>query len=437
MKKIVLLGVGSTYFTKGIIESLMRYGGEWDLRLNDIDEHCLDIAKNLAFRLIDKYNAKIKISSAVDRRELLSDADAVVSTIGVGGRRAWEKDVFMFHQFDIHQSTGDTFGAGGVSRALRMIPALLDLVRDMEKLCPDALFVNFSNPMSCNCWALNKLSKIKTVGLCYGVTYLQHYLAKLAKIPFEETWTRAVGVNHFTWITEFRYQGKDAFPLIKEAISKNPDERAKNPHTWDLFEVFNAWPTVGDGHICEFIPGFQSKGAYFGKTFGIDGQHNFESYAKHWDDVFQDMEDQAYGKKPLEEQPDNKEGITFRDEDFFTEVVTAVLGEGKQVERTVNLPNRGIVTALPHDAILEITTLVNDSGFHPYAVGELPAGLYAMISRIVAAQQLTVEAALSGDRQLVVQALMADLTAPKKEKAEKIADCILSIHKDYLPQFYK
>jgi alpha-galactosidase len=437
MKKIALLGVGSTYFTKGIIESLTRYGGEWELGLVDIDERCLDIAVNLAKRIIDKYKAKIKILYSTNRCDLLNDTDAVVSTIGVGGRRAWEKDVFMFHDFNIYQSTGDTFGAGGVSRALRMIPVLLEAAHDMERLCPNALFVNFSNPMSCNCWALNKYSNIKTVGLCYGVTYLQHYLAQLANIPFEETWTKAVGVNHFTWITEFRYQGEDAFPLVRKAITNNPQEREKNRHTWDLFDIYDAWPTVGDGHICEFIPGFQEKEAYFGKTFGIDGQHNFKTYAKHWDDVFQDMTDQAYGKKPLEDLPDDKGGITFRDEDFFTEVVMAVLGGGKPVERTVNLPNRGTVSLLPADAVLEATTLVNDCGFHPYAVGELPPGLYAIISRIVAAQQLTVEAALSGSRKLIVQALMADLTAPKRDKAEKIVDCLLKNHREYLPQFFK
>jgi len=123
LKKIAILGVGSTYFTKGIVESLIRFGGQWELRLVDIDEKCLDIAIKLSKRLVDKYEADVIISGSVDRKDVLGGIDAVVSTIGVGGRRAWEKDVFMFHEFDIHQSTGDTFGAGGVSRALRTIPA--------------------------------------------------------------------------------------------------------------------------------------------------------------------------------------------------------------------------------------------------------------------------------------------------------------------------
>ena len=435
MKKIAILGVGSTYFTKGIVESLIKFGGSWELRLVDIDEKCLDIAMNLSQRLVDYYNADVKVSGSTNRQDILPGLDAVVSTIGVGGRKAWEKDVFMFHEFDIHQSTGDTFGAGGVSRALRTVPVLIDIARDMERLCPNALLVNFTNPMTVNCWALNKITKIKTVGLCYGVTALQHDLANLIEVPFEETWSKAVGLNHFTWITDFYYNGLDAWPLVREAIAKKPDVRARNPYTWELFEVFGAWPTVGDGHICEFIPGFQSKGAYYGKTFGLDGAHNFKKYAKHWDDVFQEMEDQAYGRKPLVDLDENKAGADFKDEDFFTEVVMAVMGDGPAVERTVNLPNKGIVSGLPADAILEVTSLVNAAGFHPYAVGELPTGINAIVQRILASQALTVEAALTADRNLVVQAMMADLTALTRDKAEKLTDCILENHKEYLPNF--
>lgn len=435
-KTIVILGVGSTYFTKGIVESLIKKGGEWDLRLVDIDPKCLEIAMLLSKKLVEHYQAPVTVSGSTERKDVLAGADAVVSTIGVGGRKAWEKDIFVFHQFDIFQSTGDTYGAGGVSRALRTIPVLIEIARDMEKLCPDALLVNFTNPMTVNCWALNKATKIKTIGLCYGVTYFQHFLAKFIDVPLEETWTKAIGVNHYTWITDFQYQGKDAWPLLRQKMKEKEKQVKDMPYTWELFEAFGAFPCVGDGHICEFVPGFQGKGAYYGKTFGIDGAHNFEEYAKHWDKVFDDMADQAYGRKPLEKIDDNPSGDTFRDEDLFIDVLSATMG-GKPVERTINLPNRGQVPNLPQEAILEGTTLVNGSGFHPLVYGELPAGLNAILQRIVGAQQLTVEAALKADRNLVVQTFMADLTAIRKADAEKLADCILDTHREYLPQFYK
>lgn len=437
MKTIVLLGVGSTYFTKGIVESIIKYGGEWEIRMVDIDEKCLDVALNLGRRLSQHYNSDIKITGSANRLDVLGGADVVVSTIGVGGRKAWEQDVFIFRQFNIYQSTGDTFGAGGLSRAMRTIPVLLDVAADMEKLCPDALFVNFTNPMSVNCWALNKYSKIKTVGLCYGVTAIQHNLANMIGVDFDDTWSKAVGVNHFTWITDFMYKGENAWGLVKEAAEKSGKKHTHGQYTWELFETFGAYPTVGDGHICEFMPLMQAQGAYYGKTFGVDGGHDFEKYAKYWDDVCGEMEAQAYGRKPLEVLPETETGRTFRDEDLFIDIVMAATGGGKPVERTVNLPNNGIVSNLPADAILEVTTLVNSAGFHPYNYGELPAGINAILQRVAASHALTVETSISGDRNMVIQALIADSVAINRHTAEKIADCILETHRDYLPHFYK
>ncbi|MCL1792650.1 MAG: hypothetical protein FWG34_02150 [Oscillospiraceae bacterium] len=436
MKSIVMLGVGSTYFTKGIVESVIKYGGDWELRMVDIDGKCLDIALNLGRRLTEHYKAGVKIVGSTNRLDVLGGADVVVSTIGVGGRKAWEQDVFMFRQFDIYQSTGDTFGAGGLSRAMRTIPVLLEVASDMEKLCPNALFVNFTNPMSVNCWALNKYSKTKTIGLCYGVTDIQRQLANVIGAPFEETWSKAVGVNHFTWITQFTHNGKSAWNRVREAMANDEAKRVGGQFTWELFETFGAFPAVGDGHICEFMPPTQAKGAYYGKTFGVDGGHDFERYARYWDDVCEEMEAQAYGRKPLTVLPEETAaGCTFRDEDLFIDVVMAALGSGKAVERTVNLPNNGIVLNLPSDAVLEVTALVNGSGFHPYNCGEMPAGINAILQRVVASHALTVEASLSGDRNMVIQALMADLVAANRQTAEKIADCILETHKDYLPHF--
>ena len=432
-KTLALLGVGSTYFTKGIVDSVIQKGGEWELRMVDIDEKCLDIAMKLAARMIEAENAPVTLKGSLHRRDVLAGADAVVTTIGVGGRVAWGKDVFIFHEFNIHQSTGDTYGAGGVSRALRTIPALLEIARDMEEICPKAMLVNFTNPLTANVYALSAYTKIKTVGLCYGVTYYQHFLAKLIGVPSEETWSKAVGVNHYTFITDFLYEGRDAWPLVRKALDANAEHRANMPYAWELFDVFDAFPCVGDGHICEFVPGFQGKGAYYGKTFGLDAGHSFEHYLKSWDDVFDDMEAQAYGRKPLEKLPE-RSNETFRDEDFFIDVVSAML-DNESAERTVNLPNRGQAPGLPMGAVLEQTTLINGAGFHPLAYDHIEPGILAIMNRISSAQILTAEAAVKGDRKLAVQAFMADLTAIKKADAEKLVDAILKTHAEYLPNF--
>jgi alpha-galactosidase len=433
-KTLVLLGVGSTYFTRGIVESLITKGGEWDVRLVDIDPACLDIAVNLSQRLVDLYHAPVTIRGSLDRCEVLPGADAVVSTIGVGGRRAWEKDVAIFRQFNVYQSTGDTYGAGGVSRALRMIPVLIEVARDIERLCPNALFINFSNPLTVNVWAISKATKVKTAGLCYGVTWYEHYLAGLIGLPWEQLRCRAIGVNHFTWITDLSYQGQSVWPQVRKVMEEK-GAALGNPYTWELFRMFDAFPCVGDGHICEFVPGWQGEGAYYGQTFGTTF-HNFENYAAGFDRVFDQMADQAYGRAPIikrAENPDDKE--TFKDEDLFIDVLNAVMG-GSSIYRTVNLPNIGQAANLPAGAVLESTTLINGEGFQPLCFGTLPPGISAILMRILGAQELTVEAALKADRKLAIQALVAGETVRTEKEAGRMLDVILATHRDYLPQFY-
>jgi alpha-galactosidase len=435
-KTIAILGVGSTYFTRGIIESLITKGGEWDVRLVDIDAKCLEIATLLGKRLVEAYDAPVTISGSVERKNVLPGADAVVSTIGVGGRRAWEKDVAIFRQFNVYQSTGDTYGAGGVSRALRTIPPLVEIAKDVEKLCPKALFINFTNPLTVNIWAISKaVPNVRAAGLCYGVTWYQHYLAKLIGMPWNELTCRAIGVNHFTWITDLSYKGQSVWPQVRKVWEEKGSELG-NPYTWELFRMFDAFPCVGDGHICEFVPGWQGEGAYYGKTFGTTF-HNFENYAAGFDRVYENMADQAYGRAPIlkrAENPDEKE--VFKDEDLFIDVLNAAMGQD-EIFRTVNLPNMGQASNLPAGAVLEATTLINGDGFQPLCFGNLPPGITAILMRILGTQDLTVEASLKADRKLAIQALVAGETVRTQAEAEKMLDVILETHREYLPQFHQ
>ena len=437
-KTIVLLGVGSTYFTRGIVESLIAKGGEWDVRLVDIDPQALEIATLLSKRLVQAYGAPVTVTGSTDRAEVLAGADAVVSTIGVGGRRAWEKDVAIFRQFNVYQSTGDTYGAGGVSRALRTIPVMVEVARDIERLCPNALFINFTNPMTVNCWAVAKTTSARIAGLCYGVTYYEHFLAKLIGVPWKDVSCRAIGVNHFTWITDLQYEGQDAWPLVRRKMQEQPNDPAftRNPYTWELFRLFDAYPCVGDGHICEFVPGWQGRGAYYGKTFGIDAGHAFEEYAAGFDKVYAEMADQAYGRAPIVKATENTVAETFKDEDLFIDVLSASLGEDR-IFRTVNLPNIGQAANLPRGAVLEATTLIDGRGFQPLCFGELPPGITAILARILSVQELTVEAALKADRKLALQALVAGETVKTEAEAIKMLDVILETHRTHLPQFHQ
>ena len=214
----------------------------------------------------------------------------------------------------------------------------------------------------------------------------------------------------------------------------------KESYTWELFRMFDAFPCVGDGHICEFVPGWQGQGAYYGKTFGIDAGHSFEEYAAGFDKAFAEMADQAYGRAPVVKSEVDvasaaSTGETFKDEDLFIDVLNASLGQD-EIFRTVNLPNVGQASNLPLGAVLEATTFISGAGFQPLCFGELPPGLTAILLRILGVQALTVEAALKADRKLAIQALVAGETVRTEAEAERMMDVILDTHRDYLPQFF-
>jgi len=449
-KKIVLLGVGSTYFTRGIVESLCERcgersspnakaaggfgaGGEWEVGLVDIDRNCLDIAVRLSKRLVDLYRAPITLKGSTDRGKVLAGADAVVATIGVGGRKAWEQDIVIPRKFGIFQHTGDTFGAGGISRSLRTLPVLVGVAHDMEKLCPKATLFDFTNPMTTVCRALNKYSSIRTVGLCCGVRSFHRRLANVIGAPDTEVFCKAVGMNHFTWILDMVYRGRSVLGEIRDKMAKTRKD-GQEQLTWDLFTTFGAFPCVGDGHISEFIPGLLGKGTYYGRTGG-EPKH-IDDYLRHWDRVFAEMKAQADGKLPITKRSASPAKDDFRDEDMFVEVLSSSMGEAEMF-RTVNLPNHGIVTNLQPGAILECTTFINGAGFHPIAFGDIPHGIAAINQRIWGAHELTVEASMKGDRKLVLQALMASLTVNTRADAEQLADALLDAHREYLPHFFK
>jgi len=432
-KKIVLLGVGSTYFTRGIIESLCVWGGEWEVGLVDIDAKCLSIARRLAKRIVDLYGARITLKASTDRTAVLRGADAVVATIGVGGRKAWELDIRIPRRFGIFQHTGDTFGAGGISRSLRTLPVLVAVAKDMERLCPDATLFDFTNPMTTVCRALNKYSAIRTVGLCCGVRAFHRRLSGIAGVKDTEVFCKAVGLNHFTWILDMVHDGRSIMGTVRDRMAKT-HKYGDEQLVWDLFTAFDAFPCVGDGHISEFIPGLLGKGKHYGRTGG-DPKH-IDAYLRHWDHVFAEMKAQADGRVPITKRADSPAKDDFRDEDMFVEVLSSSMGEAEMF-RTVNLPNTGIVTNVQPGAILECTTFINGAGFHPIAFGDVPPGIAAILQRTWGAQELAVEASMSGDRKLVLQALMASMTVDTRRDAERLADALLKAHRKHLPHFFR
>jgi alpha-galactosidase len=207
-EKIVLIGAGSASFTQGLVADLLQRDMEADVALVDVDPAALEVAERLTSKMISARRPEIGLTASVDRRDVLPGATAVICTVGVGGRRAWEQDVFIPRKHGIYQPVGDTVGPGGTSRAMRMIPAMVGVAEDVLDLAPDALFFNYGNPMAPVCRAIRKATGAEVVGLCHGVFGVAHYLAEVLGVGRDDLDYTAIGINHMAWFVEARADGR-------------------------------------------------------------------------------------------------------------------------------------------------------------------------------------------------------------------------------------
>ena len=428
MNRITLIGAGSAVFTTGLMADLIADGGEWSVGLVDIDLAALAVAHGLCSRMVSMTDAPIEVRASADRRDLLPSSDVVVTTISVGGRRAWEHDVYIPRRYGIMQPVGDTVSVGGISRALRMIPAMIDIARDVAALCPDAIFVNYGNPMSAVCWAIRKATNAPVIGLCHGVPNVHEYLSAYVGAPPEDVGSTAIGVNHLTWFTELSHGGRNAWPVAEKGRLASGD--ADNPLSWALYDVYGAFPAVLDRHVSEFYPSMLREGAYGGGTLGIDA-FSFETTIARGDTRYAAMAAQAEGRQPIERRMLER---TPGEGEKLVQVLGAIWGNSGETF-SANLPNLGAVLGLSEDAILEMPCVATAGGLDPKVVGALPAGIAAILQRVTAVQALTVEAAMAGERALVVQAVLADGAVGDPRIAGAMVDDLLDAQKPHLPQF--
>ena len=438
-ENVVLIGAGSASFTRGLLADLIRRGEAADLALVDVDADALAVAEGLAKKMIAAGHAPIRLSVSVDRREALKGATAVICTVGVGGRRAWEQDVFIPRRHGIYQPVGDTVMPGGTSRALRMIPAMVGVAQDVLDLAPDALFFNYGNPMAPVCRAIRKATGANVAGLCHGVHHVGQYLAKALRVEDARVKHTAVGINHLTWFTEVRVDGADAMPgLRRVAAAKrlkgflDDNSEFENAFSWHLFELFGAFPAVLDRHVTEFFPQFFSDGKYCGRTLGVDA-YSFEDTVARGDRGYAEMREIALSDRPL---PDGYGERRSGEHEQVLEIMDSIRRDAGRAY-SVNLPNRGQVPNLPEEAIVESPAVADGSGLRPLAQPPLPAGIVGTLATRFAWVETVVEAALEGSRAKFIQALVLDGAVGSLEEATRLADELLKAQAEYLPQFKK
>lgn len=433
--KIVLIGAGSAMFTRGLVADMIQSPelGPWTLGLVDTDPAALATAEGLSRRMIDVTQAPVTLQASVDRREVLAGADVVVTTIGVGGRRAWEADVFIPRSFGIYQPVGDTVMPGGISRAMRMIPALIGIANDIKELCPSARFFNYSNPMTANCWAIREATGVPVIGLCHGTHDVSRQLATFIGAPPEETTTLFAGLNHLTFIFDLRWKGQDGWPIARRRLEETPLDAfaAHNPFSWSLFRAYGAYPSANDRHVTEFFPERFPGGRYEGRTLGVDA-FSFEDTIAMGDRIYADMRAQALGDKLLDES-------IFRRSSGEHEQLLSILRALRFDTRelfSINVPNQGAVPDLPLDAILEIPAVATATGLRPIQLPDFSPQISTLLRPKLDSIRLTVEAALKGSRVLFTEALLADGAVSEPGVARKLADALLDAQRAYLPNFY-
>jgi alpha-galactosidase len=432
-EKLVLIGAGSAMFTGALVADVADRRWEGELGLVDADSEALAVAEGLCKKIIQAKKSSLKLSASLDRTDILPGATAVVTTVGVGGRRAWEQDVFIPRKYGIYQPVGDSVMPGGTSRALRMVPPMVEIAKDVVELAPNALFFNYANPMGVVCRAVRKETKAEIVGLCSGVWGIGNQLARFLGVDASEFRYTAVGMNHLTWFTEVRSKGEDLMSRLKQRIEESLKAGKPPGHLCSrLFQIFGAFPAVGDGHVSEFFPGLFPDGNPEGR---LPPSHrwSFEGIIREGDRIYAEMKEKAFSKEPLE--PDYFEKNRGEGEhEQATEIVESIRMDLGRVY-SANLPNTGQVPNFPPEAILECNALATASGMKAITQPPLPPGIVGTLATRFAWVETAVEAAMEGSRDKFVQALILDGSVKSIEMAEQLADELLAAHAEYLPQF--
>jgi alpha-galactosidase len=452
-RKVVIIGAGSIAFTPALLAGFSadpRYRGAV-LAMVDVNEEALSLVSRYAQRVSEEFDMDWTIEGSTDRRDVLPGAQVVTAAIGVGGLDAWVMDVEIPARYGFIQPVGDTSGPGGLARALRHIPVLVAIGRDMETLCPDAVLYNFTNPLTVLTQAVSKVTRAKCVGLCIGPDLTWDHLCRV--IGVEKTRTQAVigGINHCHWVLDFRVDGQDGFPLLSaaldeldgdparmeafrkmyEGLNKRPQEpHGGQPLCVTLYRQLGYYPGPGDGHVIEFFPQFtQSFLPQFGPHFQGEAIANVQ---RTYPVLAEKMQAIAAGAAPIDTE-------SFAREMYWehTQLLDILVSQEDNQGRVfyVNIPNQGYIHNLPDGVVVEIPVVADASGMHPFALGDLPQTILPTVAHKVASLDLILEAAMEGSRRKAVQALINDPYCTDINAAELCVNALIEAELAYLPNF--
>ncbi len=432
MAKIAMIGAGSIVFCKTLFMDLAATpalaGSEF--RLMSRTRPKLDRMKKFADRVIAENNLKASVKVTLDRDEAMRDADYVIVMLQVGGVDAFQKDYEIPLKHGVDQCIGDTLGPGGVFRALRTIPMMMDIARDMKRLCPKAYLLNYVNPMAAVCWALGEVPGTKYAGLCHGVQTTLDLIAGYLRLPKEEIDFLSAGINHMGWFLRMEHQGQDLYPQFK-ALCEKPEYYINEKVRIEVMRHIGYFMTESTGHLSEYLPWFRGSERAL-KTYCDEPAFGGESGAYYkWCRL---IGDKLMDVDMLESEPAK---LGQRSVEYCSHILEA-LETGRPFKFQGNVRNEGYITNLPQGCCVEVPVFADKMGLHPTVVGKLPSQCAALNLTNVNVQGLTVEAAITGDPDLVVAACALDpLTSASRTLGEvrAMVSDMLEAEREWLPQF--
>lgn len=436
MAKITFIGAGSLGFTRNLVRDILTFPLLKDstLVLMDVDKERLEFALKAVQSIIDKGKYPAKVEATMDRKKALKGADVVLCTILAGGVQVWRHDIEIPKKYGVDINVGDTRGPAGIFRALRTIPVMLSICRDMERYCPNASLLNYTNPMAMLCRAMQKKTHIRVTGLCHSVQGTAEMLAGWINTPMDQIAYLCAGINHQAWFIKYEKNGKDAYPLIRQALRKKKiymEEIVRN----EMFLHLGYYVTESSGHNSEYNWWFRKRPDLI-KKYCLSGTGwNPGEYAYILKEY---LKTEKTWKKDVKEWFDEGAPISLdRGHEYAAPIINALEG-GEPFQFNGNVPNTGIITNLPDDVCVEVPVLSNRRGFNPIHVGALPPQCAALNNINIAVEEMAVEAALTGNPTLVFQSVVYDpLTAAVLSLAEikKMVSEMLRKNRSYLPQF--
>jgi alpha-galactosidase/6-phospho-beta-glucosidase family protein len=417
--KIVFIGAGSMSFGLSMFKDLFSTKELTGSTITLVDTNPDNLLRmsRLAEIMNKQSGAGLFIESTTDRLPALDGAGFVINSTAIDRNRLWKLDFEIPRKYGIRHTLGENGGPGGLFFTLRTLPLIFDFARDIEEKCPDALFINFSNPESRIILGLGKYTKVKAIGLCHGIFMGQHDVATILDIPPEQVDVWGAGLNHFQWLLGIRHHqtGNDLYPLLREKEKKYNANFL--PLTRRMFHAFNYWVTCSDDHMGEYLS-YGWEGGEHGYDFSQDEKSRAE--------LQENIECILSGNESVPAawyEPSGERGVS---------VMTGILHNQKRFIEAGVVYNQGVIPNLPHDLAVEVPVLADAAGIHPISLGQLPDPIVKLLHTQASVQQLTVEAAVHASKELALEALLIDPVINSSVAAIKLLDELWEINKAYI-----